>query len=81
MIAAYLIEAGLVLLIAPWTALWERNVFAGMLPWLRDWMSLAVVRGGVALVGLVTLVAGMTDLRAAIMRHRVRGSDAGRPPL
>ena len=69
------------LLIAPWTALWERNVFAGMLPWLREVMSLAAVRGGVALVGLVTLVAGMTDLRAILMRNRVRESDAGRPPL
>jgi len=69
-----------VLLVAPWTSLWERNFFAALLPWLRDWMSLTVVRAGVALVGLVTVVAGAADLRALLTRSRVRGSEAGRPP-
>jgi hypothetical protein len=70
-----------VLLIAPWTALWERNVFASMLPWLRDWMSLTAVRSGVAMVGLVTLVAGLADLWAILKRSRVRDPDAGRRPV
>jgi hypothetical protein len=61
---------------APWTALWERNFFAGLLPWLGDWMANGYVRGGVTGIGLVTTVVGLRDLAGSFL-HR---SSIGRSP-
>ncbi|HUF49138.1 MAG TPA: hypothetical protein VMM93_15075 [Vicinamibacterales bacterium] len=69
LIAAYLIEAGLLLAMAPWTALWERNFFASLLPWLGDWMASGYVRGGVTGIGLVTTVVGLRELAGSFLRR------------
>jgi hypothetical protein len=59
---AYLVEAGLVLIIVPWSGLWERNAFLQM---LADWMVDAVrsgwARGAVSGVGLMLLAAGLAE--------------------
>ena len=60
----------MLLVLAPWTELWDRNVFAQMIPSLGDWMASGFVRGGVAGVGLVTTVAGIRDLGAALLGRR-----------
>ena len=52
-------------MIAPWTALWERNVFAIWLPWLGNAMSSRHVQGAVTGVGLITVLAGLRDLTGA----------------
>ena len=63
LVAAYLIEAGVLLVLAPWSGLWERNYFAAALPWLGLWMA---VTG----MGLVTARGGLRDLVSAFMlRH------------
>jgi hypothetical protein len=54
--------AGLWLLIAPWTALWDRNYFARVLPLLGTLMSSPYARGAVTGVGLVTMAAGVREL-------------------
>lgn len=54
--------AGLWLLIAPWTALWDRNYFARLLPMLGSLMASPYVRGAVTGVGLVTMAAGVREL-------------------
>ena len=69
LIAAYFIEAGIVLVVAPWTAIWERNFFAQTQPWLAALMASPFVRGGVSGVGVVTAFAGLRDLTAAILRR------------
>jgi hypothetical protein len=74
-VAAYLVEAGLVLTIAPWTLFWERNYFAHVLPWLGMLMNSPYTRGGVTGVGLVTAVIGMRDLSRAILARGVEDSD------
>jgi len=66
-VAAYLIEAGLLLVVAPWTALWDRNFFARLVPWLGTWMASGFVRGGVTGIGLVTTVAGLRDLASSFV--------------
>jgi len=66
LIAAYLVEAGLVLAIAPWTNLWQSNYFAHAWPWLGELMASPYVRGGVTGIGLITFVAGARDVIAAI---------------
>ena len=45
--------------------LWDRNYFAAMLPWLRTLMAGDLLRGVVSLIGIVTVIAGVADLRAA----------------
>ena len=73
LIAAYLVEAGLVLAIAPWTYLWQSNYFAHAWPWLGELMASPYVRGGVTGIGLITFVAGARDAIAAIGAPRETG--------
>jgi hypothetical protein len=70
LIAAYLVEAGLVLTFAPWTGFWERNYLAQASPWLGTLMFNAYVKGAITGVGLITMVAGLRDGAVAV---------AGRP--
>lgn len=77
LVAAYLIEAGLVLVIAPWTQFWAHNYFGLSWPWLGDLMGSAYVRGAVSGVGLITIAAGVRQL---IARMFARGVDPAPPP-
>jgi hypothetical protein len=45
---------------------WDRNYFAATLPWLHTLMAGDLLRGVVSLVGVVTVIAGLIDLRAAL---------------
>jgi hypothetical protein len=74
LVAAYLVEAGLVLAIGPWTVFWDRNYFAQAWPWLGTVMFNAYVRGAVTGVGVVTITAGIRDLAGAFFVRR------GQPP-
>jgi hypothetical protein len=67
LLAIYLIEAGFLLVMAPWTPLWHRNYFAALWPWLDVLMSNGFVRGAVSGVGLITAWAGVRDLSSAFM--------------
>ena len=69
-VAAYLIEAGILLVLAPWSALWERNYFAVAWPAVGAWMASAYVRGAVSGVGLVTALGGLRDLVSAFMMRQ-----------
>jgi len=76
LIAAYLLEAGLLLVMAPWTLLWERNYFAQLWPWLDTVMDNLYVRGAVSGVGLVTGWTGVRDLVSLIMGRWNRNDEA-----
>ena len=67
LIAAYLIEAGVLLVLAPWSALWQRNYFAAHFPLLGHWMLSPYVKGAVTGIGLVTALGGLRDLVSAFM--------------
>jgi hypothetical protein len=73
----YFIEAGILLIYAPWTAWWSRNYFADMWPWVHAVMATSTSRIVVAAAGALTVVGGMTELRRALARRFGRG--AGRP--
>ena len=75
--AAYLVEAGLVLTIAPWTTFWARNYFAYAFVPVGEWMSNAFVRGGVTGIGLVTAFTGLRDLSSVIL---ARSAASDSPP-
>jgi hypothetical protein len=82
LIAAYLVEAGLVLTMTPWMTFWERNYFAQAWPWLGALMESPYVRGAVTGVGLVTAVSGLRDLGSVIFGRRAGEISAadGKPP-
>jgi hypothetical protein len=60
--AADFLEAGLVLLVAPWSSFWDRNLFFETLPTLRHVLSSPFARGAVSGVGAVTVIAGLVEL-------------------
>ena len=78
MFAAYFLEAGLVLIVAPWSIFWERNILAGMLPGVERIVSSAFVRGAVSGVGVVTAIAGIVELAGLFRAHRGSQGQPGR---
>ena len=62
MFVAFFLEVGLLLIVLPWSAFWERNYFAESWPVLQPLMSNNFVRGAVTGLGLVNLFAGFADL-------------------
>jgi hypothetical protein len=70
LLAAYFLEAGLILIIAPWSSFWDRNFFAGASPLLDSLLASPYARGAVSGIGLITLVAGITELAAAFSARR-----------
>jgi hypothetical protein len=65
----YCVEAGLFLLLAPWSLLWIHGYYAQM-PGLRPVLLNGYVRGGVSGLGLLVLAIGAVDLVAFCRRFR-----------
>jgi hypothetical protein len=69
LLIAYLIEAGLLLLIGPWSALWDRNLFVQAMPAVSDLARSGFVRGAVSGVGVLCVGAGLADLASLVGRR------------
>ena len=67
---AYFLEAGLILLVAPWSGFWEHNFFVGRIPALEPLLSNLFVRGAVSGIGAITAVAGLAELAALLNLRR-----------
>ena len=63
---------GLILVVAPWTALWESNYLLSPYPLLRQLVLNAFTRGGVTGLGLVNLVIAAWEAREHFGRDRRR---------
>jgi hypothetical protein len=78
----YFLEAGLLLLVAPWTTFWDRNYFVALVPALRPVVLSPFLRGAVSGIGLVCLAAAVAEL-AGLWGHRTLplpgGGDGGVP--
>jgi hypothetical protein len=74
---AYFLEVGFVLLVMPWSDYWDRNYFLmpGSLAQVIGTSNF--VRGGVSGLGLLNIVAGVTDLAGQWLR---RGRGRNTPP-
>jgi hypothetical protein len=59
---------GLILVVAPWTALWESNYLLNPHPALRSFVLSAYTRGGVTGLGLVNLVIAFWEARQHLGR-------------
>ena len=68
----YFAEVGLVLMVAPWTAYWDRNYFVEALPVLQPLLASHAVRGATTGVGVVSLAAGLSELLAFVQGVRLR---------
>jgi hypothetical protein len=69
--AAYFLEAGFILTVAPWSAMWERNRFVDQRPVLEAFVQSPYARGGVTGVGVLTALAGVAEL-GSLFKSRVR---------
>jgi hypothetical protein len=65
--AAYFLEAGLILIVAPWSTFWDRNSFAAAIPLLA---ASPFIRGGVSGIGVITALAGLAELGGAFVSRR-----------
>ncbi len=77
--AAYFLEAGFVLIVAPWrTAFWDRNFFIERLPLLESLLRNVFVRGAVSGIGGLTALAGLAELAGIFATRRRREEQAGK---
>ena len=74
MFAAYFLEAGFILMVAPWSGFWERNRFAESRPAIEAVLNSPYARGGVTGVGVITALAGLAEL-GSVITSRVRRRD------
>jgi hypothetical protein len=67
---ALLLEAGLLLILIPWSTFWDRNYFAEAVPLLRDTLTNNYVRGAVSGLGLVNVLAALGELADLFLARR-----------
>jgi hypothetical protein len=77
LVAVYLIETGLLLVVSPWTPWWYRNYFAETVPAVRSFMLSRAAWWIVVSTGALTTVAGAADLYRAFARRRPPTSASG----
>jgi hypothetical protein len=58
---------GLVLLVAPWTSLWDSNWLLQSHPALRDLLLNAFTRGAVSGLGVVNILIALHDVRSHLL--------------
>ena len=57
-----MIEAGLLLILIPWSAFWDRNYFVESVPSLHALLTNNFVRGAISGLGVVNLLAALGEL-------------------
>jgi hypothetical protein len=76
--AAYFLEAGFILAVAPWSAFWDRNRFTDGRPTIEAFVESPYARGAVTGIGVVTAFAGFAEL-ASVFASRSRRQHAEDP--
>lgn len=69
LLSLYLLEAGLLLILAPWTQFWDRNYLAALYPVLAEWLTHPFVRGAVSGVGIVSVGAALVEIGQLLSRR------------
>lgn len=59
----YCVEAGVFLVLAPWSLLWLHSYYA-QIPVLRGLLLSGYLRGGVSAIGVLMLLVGVIDCAA-----------------
>ncbi len=60
--AALFLEFGLLLIVLPWSSYWDRNYFAALVPEFRTFLVNNFVRGAVSGLGVIDIMAGISEL-------------------
>lgn len=76
----YCLEAGLLLLVLPWTPLWDHTLVQIPFDTIRNFLLLPVVRGAVSGFGAVHLIWVLHDL-VGFFRGRGRETDPQAPTV
>jgi hypothetical protein len=76
--AAYFLESGIILIVAPWSTFWDRNVFVESLPALEHFLASPFSRGAISGIGAITAIAGLAELASAFGARLQRNEKA--PP-
>jgi len=77
LLAALFVEAGFVLLVAPWTSFWDRNYFMDAVPQVRGLLTSNYFRGAISGLGVIDICAGIAEL-VAIFANRGQRTAASR---
>ena len=70
LLIAVFLEVGIVLLVVPWSGYWEQNYFAVLLPPVHALITNHFVRGAVSGLGVLNLVAGISELSSFFLANR-----------
>lgn len=66
----------MLLVLAPWSSIWERNYFIAQFPWVAAIAENSFVRGGVTGLGVVNIAAGLAELLTLFaLRRRSSGPE------
>lgn len=63
----FFLEIGFVLIVIPWSAFWDRNYFAQLVPSLQPVITNNFVRGAVSGLGLINVCVGLVELVSILM--------------
>jgi hypothetical protein len=69
-----------VLIVAPWSAVWEHNRFTETRPAIEAVLESPYARGGVTGVGVITALAGLVELGSLFVARGRRSKPGGVPP-
>jgi hypothetical protein len=67
LLVVFFLEIGLVLIVVPWSAFWDRNYFAQLAPSLGALITNNFVRGAVSGLGLINVSAGVAEIVSIVL--------------
>ena len=67
LLVVFFLEIGLVLIVVPWSAFWDRNYFAQLAPPLAALITNNFVRGAVSGLGLINLSVGVAEIVSIVL--------------
>lgn len=67
LLVGFFFEIGFVLIVVPWSAFWDRNYFAQLVPPLAALMTNNFVRGAVSGLGLINVSVGLSELVSMVL--------------
>ena len=70
LLVAFFFEAGLALLLVPWSNYWDRNYFVEAFPAIQAALTNNFVRGAVSGLGVINLVVGVRELVSVLLARR-----------
>lgn len=70
LLIVYFIEAGLLLLVVPWSPFWEHNWFVLGSSWASAVAQSGYVRGAMSGVGLLLVLFGLVELLSLFIGRR-----------